>query len=115
MMFCLGNARANWEFFFKARFTVSHYDDRYRNLLRLKIASIITTNIDDLLYKLFVDHPPRYLNDILIGGSAFRAEEAIDYIPLHGSIMHEEPNYTFGSLDLASAFARDPRSLSLPD
>lgn len=94
--------------FLKARFTVSAYDERYQNLLRLKLASIITTNIDDLIYKVFADNPPRYLNDILIGGSAFKAEDAVDYIPLHGSIMHEEPNYTFGSLDLASAFARDP-------
>jgi energy-coupling factor transporter ATP-binding protein EcfA2 len=94
--------------FLNARFKVATYDPRYLSLLKLKILAIITTNIDDLVYKIFASNPRRYLNDVIIGGSAFKAEDAVDYIPLHGSILHEEENYTFGSIDLASAFARDP-------
>ena len=50
------------------RFKVIDYDDRYNYLDSFNLKTVFTTNIDDLLYKIFDQSQHHYLNDITIYG-----------------------------------------------
>ncbi len=94
--------------FLNSRLDVAEYDPRYDAISSLPFTSIITTNIDNLVHRIYSHHSIKYVNDMVIGGSSFKTTDAVDYIPLHGCITHGDGNFTFGAMDLASAFARDP-------
>lgn len=47
------------------------------------------------------------MNDIVKTGPAFGNKTAVDYIPLHGSVVHTE-GFTFSPVKIASAFSSDP-------
>jgi hypothetical protein len=94
--------------FLKLRFSVDTYDERYNSLDKLALKTIFTTNIDDLLYKVFALSSDHYINDITLRGPSFDKKTAIDLIPLHGSIVHEGEQLVFSTLDLAVAFSTDP-------
>ncbi|MCV5473474.1 hypothetical protein OFN43_31970, partial [Escherichia coli] len=54
--------------FFINRFTVTEFDELYKSLESIKIKSIFTTNIDDLIFKIFKDSSKYYINDIQLRG-----------------------------------------------
>jgi len=93
--------------FLKKRFYVTKYDTSYESLYKLKLMSILTTNIDNLIYKLYENCDVSYINDVTKRGSIYNDKNAINYIPLHGCVLDETPNYIFGTTELASAFASD--------
>lgn len=94
--------------FFRSRFAVTEYDKSYQNLERLNIKSIFTTNIDDLIFKIFEDSQKYYINDISLRGPSIVGSSAIDYIALHGSIIHPKTeNLDFSPIEIASSFERD--------
>jgi len=90
------------------RFSVGGYSEKYHALDKIAINTIFTTNIDDLLYKIFSDSKEHYLNDVVLRGPSFRDKVAIDLVTLHGSIAHEGESLVFSTLDLATAFTTDP-------
>jgi hypothetical protein len=94
--------------FVNQRFAVTHFDGRYRNIDNCAIRTIFTTNVDDLLFKIFRDSKRSYLNDLSQRGPVANDRLGIDYLPLHGSIVNEYAPLAFSSLDVASAFQRDP-------
>ncbi len=93
--------------YFQQRYCVEHYDDNYNVLNKLNIKSIYTTNIDDLLYKLFSSSSNHYLNDVTLHGPVQRDRHAIDLVPLHGSITNMSESLTFSTVDIATAFSSD--------
>ena len=93
--------------FFRNRFVVTDYASEYSNLERAKIKGIFTTNIDDLIPKIFSHSSKYYINDVLLRGPVIAGSSAIDYIPLHGSVSHTSDDFDFSPLEIASSFERD--------
>lgn len=99
--------RAALNDFFKERFTVEKFAPEYGNLERVNLKAIFTTNIDDLVPKVFADSKKHYINDVVLRGPVISGGSAIDYIPLHGSVLHGDDKYDFSPLEIASSFDRD--------
>ncbi len=93
--------------FLVQRFTVETFDSCYNIIDKLLIKSIFTTNIDDLVYKIFSKSKTKYINDITHNGPTYSDRSAIDFIPLHGNILKEDP-LVFSTIDIASTFSTDP-------
>lgn len=94
--------------FFRSRFDVVDFNKIYANIERLNIKSIFTTNIDNLIYKIFEDSQKYYVNDISLHGPSISGASAIDYIALHGSIVHPSASsLDFSPVEIASSFERD--------
>ncbi len=94
--------------FLTRRFSVEKFDPRYRVLDALAVHAIFTTNIDNLSFKIFADSKWHYLNDLSVRGPAFVDRSAVDFVALHGSIVHDGEPLVFGSTDLAASFSLDP-------
>jgi hypothetical protein len=94
--------------FLRNRFTVTSFDKKYANIERVNIKAIFTTNIDNLVFKIFDESQKYYVNDILLRGPSIAGASAIDYIALHGSVAHP-PNegFDFSPTEIASSFERD--------
>ncbi|WP_143713579.1 P-loop NTPase [Variovorax sp. RO1] len=93
--------------FFKQRFTVEEFAPEYSHLERINLKAIFTTNIDDLIPKIFESSQKYYINDVAMRGPVISGGSAIDYIPLHGSVLHGDGKYDFSPLEIASSFDRD--------
>jgi SIR2-like domain len=94
--------------FLRARFAVTWFDKNYRNIERANIRSIFTTNIDDLVFKIFEESQKYFINDISLRGPSIVGSSAIDYIALHGSIVHPPADgLDFSPTEIASSFERD--------
>ena len=52
--------------FFKQRFTVEKFAPEYGHLERINLKAVFTTNIDDLIPKIFADSQKYYVNDIVL-------------------------------------------------
>lgn len=94
--------------FLRRRFKVIDFDKSYGNLERLSIKAIFTTNIDDLAFKIFENSQKYFINDISLRGPSIVGSSAIDYIALHGSIVHaNSESLDFSPVEIASSFERD--------
>jgi len=94
--------------FLKNRFAVKTFDSRYGCLDSINTRSIFTTNIDDLIFRIYANSLKHYINDIAISGPAFKDRDAVDFLALHGCVIHNNDEFLFNPLDLASAFSSDP-------
>ena len=101
-------SRADFRTFLNGRFTVGDFDPEYKIIEQLPIKSIVTTNIDNLLYEIYNNGTKSYLNDLDLRGSTFFDRNAVDLVTLHGCVSHESRALTFDETELASAFAREP-------
>jgi len=95
--------------FLTARFRVSNYDERYDLVRKLELNTIISTNIDDLLYCIF-ENDTRYIHDAIESGPDLNSKSAIQYLPIHGNVRHPERKYIFSSMEIAGAYSRDTPS-----
>ncbi|NPD20974.1 SIR2 family protein [Alterinioella nitratireducens] len=100
--------RIRFNEFLKKRFIVGDYDERYDTISKFSIARIFTTNIDDLLGKVFEKASGKYLNDLILQGATFRDITAVEYLPLHGSVTYPNTDFTFTPIEIASAFSNNP-------
>ncbi len=94
--------------YFQERYTVGAYDPRYGALSNINVRKIFTTNIDDLILKIYATLDTHYVNDVTHRGATFGDRTAIDYVPLHGSVAHADGQFLFSTTDLATAFSEDP-------
>lgn len=100
--------RAALNDFLRTRFTIIGFDKLYVNLERINIKAIFTTNIDDLIFKIFADSQKYYVNDISLRGPSIVGSSAVDYIALHGSVVHPpSEGLDFSPVEIASSFERD--------
>jgi len=90
------------------RFTVEKYDEKYSALDNINVKTIFTTNVDDLIYRIFSNSQVHYIHDVLQRGPSLNDKSAIDLITLHGSVVHRFDPMVFNTLDLASTFSSDP-------
>jgi tetratricopeptide (TPR) repeat protein len=93
--------------FLKQRFTVEEFAAEYANLERVNLKGVFTTNIDDLIPKIFSGSQKYYVNDVVLRGPVIVGASAIDYIPLHGSVLHGDGKFDFSPVEIASSFDRD--------
>jgi tetratricopeptide (TPR) repeat protein len=94
--------------FLRRRFTIGSFDKRYTAISRLNIPMIFTTNIDDLVWKIYEHSRTHYLNDIVTRGPQFRDRASVDFAPLHGSVLDDTRPFRFTSIEVASSFSADP-------
>lgn len=94
--------------YLKRRLTVGSFNPSYRGLQRLNVKTIFTTNIDDLVFKIYANSVTHYLNDLDIRGASYNDRSAIDVMTLSGSVLDDSRPFSFSSLDLAAAFRTDP-------
>ena len=77
------------------RFTITEYSDLYKNLFKINVKSIFTTNIDDLIFKIYEGNPHHYINDINNRGALPPDQTAIQYLALHGCVYNNSGQSTF--------------------
>ena len=91
--------------FLTHRFTVASYDALYEKIMRINISNIFTTNIDDLIFKIWEEgEDERFINNTLQRGES-SDELAINYYPLHGCVRNREKEYIFSNVKIASAYS----------
>jgi len=94
--------------FLRERFTVDKYDPLYAALLDCEVDAIFTTNIDNLVHRIYENSRIAYLNDLDFDGPSVNGLRGIDLVMLHGSVLHDRRPLRFGPLDVASSFSSDP-------
>jgi len=102
-----GTRKTELKEYLKHRFTVDKYDVVYDTIKKMTIRNIFTTNIDNLIWEIYRNSDDYYLNDISINGPQNANRFAIDYMPLHGCVLHKDSEYVFSTLDVASAYPYD--------
>jgi hypothetical protein len=90
-------------------FRVTTYNPNYKNILKTKLKSVFTTNIDSLIPQIIDDSESHYLHDIFITGSSPSDERGISYFALHGSVLHTNRDLVFGNTEIASAYGDEPQ------
>ena len=95
--------------YLRKRFSIGEFNQLYKFLDSIQIKSIYTTNIDNLIFKIFENSTNYYINDTTLQGPSFRDRKAINYYPLHGSILNKERPMIFTSLAVASSFSGNPK------
>src|SRR5206468_1132008 len=74
--------RDRFEDFLTKRYTVASFDPAYSALRGVRVRRIVTTNIDDLVFKVYDASPSHYLNDVTLRGLTLGDKEAVEYVPL---------------------------------
>jgi hypothetical protein len=100
--------RQEFESYLKARFSVTKFDPRYSKVFDVRVRSVFTTNIDNLVPLLLSNHRSKYLHDVTLKGPSTADTAVVRYFPLHGSVAHEQPDYKFTTEELITAFGQDP-------
>lgn len=104
----VGSDKESFHAFLRRRFKVGDYDQRYAVLASLPIRNIYTTNIDDLLPKLYQSSDAAIeLVDRSLVGAGYKEPSGsmVGYHPLHGSVTHPNEDFVFGAEEIASAFS----------
>jgi hypothetical protein len=101
--------RAEFYSFLNRRFSVAEIPSEYYCINSLNIKGIYTTNIDNLVHKIFEKSKTKYLNDVAIGGSTNNDNTAVDYSALHGSILYPDRPLIFDIISLSNTYSSSPR------
>lgn len=96
--------------YIRARFKVGKFDERYLDIIRLNICAIYTTNIDDLIYKIFDHSKNKYLNDVSHNGRVSNDVSVVNYSALHGCVLSEDRKLIFDVSSLNNAYDNSPRA-----
>lgn len=88
------------------RFTVGEYDKLYENMTRINVKNIFSTNIDDLIFKIWENDnkSQRYIYNTLNLGES-NDNLAINYFPVHGCVWNPDKEYIFSNIKIASAYS----------
>ena len=88
------------------RFTVAEYDRLYENITKVNIKNIFSTNIDDLIFKVWQNdnQSKYYINNTLNLGES-NDSLAINYFPVHGCVLNSDKEYIFSNIKISSAYS----------
>lgn len=103
-----GSQKEAFHSYLRKRYNVSSYDKRYDFLDKLNVKSIFTTNIDNLIHRIYGNSHIKYINDITCRGPVHGDRKAVNFAPLHGSIANDESKLSFSVTDISSSFSLDP-------
>lgn len=96
------NCKEQFQEFLREKYKVNDFNSLYCVLDKFNISSIITTNIDNLIYAIIDKSNRYYLNNISYYGAVKKDGSAIEYIPLHGEILNTESELYFGKFELCN-------------
>ena len=87
------------------RFAIDTYDNLYKNMFRINIKNIFSTNIDDLIFKIWTNNnqSQQHINNTLNRGES-NDPLAINYFPVHGCVLNSDREYIFSNIKIASAY-----------
>lgn len=88
------------------RFIVNEYSREYNYLTNINIKNIFSTNIDDLIFKIWDNNTEtqKYINNTLNLGEN-NDSLAINYFPVHGCVLNPDKDYIFSNIKIASAYS----------
>lgn len=107
------NRQEEFEEYLRARFRVGSYDEAYSALKTIAIYNIFTTNIDNLINRIYEKGEDPDVVDFTQHGPLVHEQGQINYIPLHGSVNDDTRPLVFASTDLASTFGNDREAWEL--
>ncbi|WP_048746390.1 SIR2 family protein [Capnocytophaga ochracea] len=95
--------------FLREVFTVSDFDKGYFNVDKLNPKNIYTTNIDDLIYKIYEGNEEKYINDVTYHGEIFE-DLAINFSALHGNVRYpDDREMIFDVSSISNAYSSNLR------
>jgi tetratricopeptide (TPR) repeat protein len=86
------------------RFDVIEYEKFYHSLTKINSPRIFTTNIDNLVEKIFESTNLKYINNVFTNGACFQDNKCVDYIPIHGCITMPEMKFLFNKQEVSGSF-----------
>lgn len=86
------------------RFRVSSYEGFYNELIKINSPRIFTTNIDNLIAKIYETTNNKFINNIFINGTCYQDKTCIDYIPIHGCIDMPDSKFLFNKQEVSGSF-----------
>lgn len=98
--------------YLERRFDVVEYDPLYENIHKINIRSIYTTNIDNLIPRIFENNKERYLHYQYANGPT-EDGRGVNYLPLHGCINVEPRKYVFDVASITNIYSEAPRIWNL--
>lgn len=101
--------RAEFYLYLKKRFSIGYFDPRYSILKKINIKSIYTTNIDDLIFKIYENSNDKYISDVSYEGTKIDEPGSIDYSALHGCVVNDDRKLIFDVSSLNNAYSNSPR------
>jgi len=104
--------KKDYQIFLRNRFkTRSEINSKYKLLDKLNIKCIITTNIDDIIHKVYrlteSSTPQHFLITQKPYGRVRNDENGVYYLPLHGDVCDEESVLYFGKFELSDVESRN--------
>lgn len=95
--------------FLREVFTVSDFDKDYFNVDKLNPKNIYTTNIDDLIYKIYEGNEEKYINDVTYHGEILE-DLAINFSALHGNVTYpDDREMIFDVSSISNAYSSNLR------
>ena len=95
--------------FLREVFTGSDFDKDYFNVDKLNPKNIYTTNIDDLIYKIYEGNEEKYINDVTYHGEILE-DLAINFSALHGNVRNpDDREMIFDVSSISNAYSSNPR------
>ncbi|MBK9195537.1 MAG: SIR2 family protein [Flavobacteriales bacterium] len=70
----------------------------------MNVRKIFTTNIDNLIPRIYASSQERYITDVTINGASVSDHNSVEYVPIHGCVDHSDPQYVFSAGDLSSSY-----------
>src|SRR5690606_8821158 len=82
-------SREKFHGFLRKVFSVENFDDRYLFIDKLNPKKIYTTNIDNLIHKIYDTVEDKYINDVTYEGESLHDNLAVDFSALHGNVIYK--------------------------
>lgn len=95
--------------FLRKNFSVGTFDKRYTNIDKLNPKNIYTTNIDDLVHKIYEKIDEKYINDVTYNGESYSDKLAVDFSALHGNVRYPERKMIFDVSSISNAYSSNPK------
>ena len=88
--------------FLRKKFYVTEVNPLYNEILKTKINTFITTNIDNIMHNVIDNNREYFLHDISYYGVENSSRSKIDYIPLHGNVTNSDSHLYFSESELST-------------
>lgn len=102
-------SREKFHSFLRNLYLVESFDERYINIDKLNPKKIYTTNIDNLVHKIYEKIDEKYINDVTYEGESIKDEFAVDFSALHGNVIYKDRPMIFDVASINNAYAANPR------
>lgn len=101
--------REDFYTFLREKFSVGDFDTRYLNIDKLNPKNIYTTNIDDLVHRIYEKIEEKYINDVTYNGESYSDKLAVDFSALHGNVKYLDRKMIFDVSSISNAYSSNPK------